>query len=409
MQLAISLSYMKNTKLKSCCSSAVEFRGIQDLVKEILLRLPAKSLLKFKCVSREWLALISDPGFRNSHACLQKTLKPTPNALLLNGYTTAPDEFQLVPLQDDPLSINASFFDFLGVPGLKVQDSCNGLLICSSSTSDGFFVCNPTTQEFRNLSFPHEDWVFDMNLNLAFDPMKSHHYEVIYIYAQEDANYYLDVFSSETDSWLGLHLELPYLAFDEGAFCHGAMHWYSYDHKTLWCFEVDGKILKEMPMPAMFSDDDSDESVIYFGESRGHLLMALTKKRSSFEFDVLEMESDGAGCSLTYHVNLNSIKMLFPEPTWGRTTAFSVLGIIHGETEEERLIVAYVNGKAVSYNQCDGRMDELCVLKQIPWTTADIDEAELDYGSDEDRSDDEELDYEWYNSYQYFESLVACP
>ncbi|CAA7060399.1 unnamed protein product [Microthlaspi erraticum] len=36
-----------------------------DVVIEILLRLPAKSLLRFKCVSKEWSTLISCPSFRS--------------------------------------------------------------------------------------------------------------------------------------------------------------------------------------------------------------------------------------------------------------------------------------------------------------------------------------------------------
>ncbi|OEL25973.1 hypothetical protein BAE44_0013003 [Dichanthelium oligosanthes] len=39
-----------------------------DLVVEILSRLPAKSLCRFKCVSRSWRTLISDPAHRHRFA-----------------------------------------------------------------------------------------------------------------------------------------------------------------------------------------------------------------------------------------------------------------------------------------------------------------------------------------------------
>ncbi|KAG4401854.1 hypothetical protein GLYMA_02G079600v4 [Glycine max] len=39
----------------------------QELIIEILLRLPVKSLVRFKCVCRLWLSLISDPSFAISH------------------------------------------------------------------------------------------------------------------------------------------------------------------------------------------------------------------------------------------------------------------------------------------------------------------------------------------------------
>ncbi|KEH18960.1 F-box protein interaction domain protein [Medicago truncatula] len=38
-----------------------------ELIIQILLRLPVKSLLCFKCICKSWLSLISDPHFANSH------------------------------------------------------------------------------------------------------------------------------------------------------------------------------------------------------------------------------------------------------------------------------------------------------------------------------------------------------
>ncbi|KAK4713049.1 hypothetical protein R3W88_018956 [Solanum pinnatisectum] len=38
-----------------------------DVVKEILSRLPVRSLLRFKCVSKFWMTLISDPYFKMKH------------------------------------------------------------------------------------------------------------------------------------------------------------------------------------------------------------------------------------------------------------------------------------------------------------------------------------------------------
>ena len=41
---------------------------LDDLVVEILSRLPAKSLCRFRCVSKSWRALMSNPAHRHRFA-----------------------------------------------------------------------------------------------------------------------------------------------------------------------------------------------------------------------------------------------------------------------------------------------------------------------------------------------------
>jgi hypothetical protein len=47
-----------------------------DLLTEVLSLLPVKSLLRFKCVSKFWNTLISDPSFVNLHLKKSKTQNP---------------------------------------------------------------------------------------------------------------------------------------------------------------------------------------------------------------------------------------------------------------------------------------------------------------------------------------------
>ncbi|KAG5001241.1 hypothetical protein JHK87_022313 [Glycine soja] len=58
-----------------------------DLIVEILLRLPIKSLLRFKCVCKSWLSFISNPHFVKSHL----VVAPTNQTLLDYDFSICPN------------------------------------------------------------------------------------------------------------------------------------------------------------------------------------------------------------------------------------------------------------------------------------------------------------------------------
>uniref|UniRef100_A0A6V7QW55 F-box domain-containing protein n=1 Tax=Ananas comosus var. bracteatus TaxID=296719 RepID=A0A6V7QW55_ANACO len=57
-----------------------------ELISEVLVRLPVKSLLRFRCVSRTWRSLISDPHLIESH---RRRSQQHPSLSSENGTYTA--------------------------------------------------------------------------------------------------------------------------------------------------------------------------------------------------------------------------------------------------------------------------------------------------------------------------------
>ncbi|KAK6139711.1 hypothetical protein DH2020_026542 [Rehmannia glutinosa] len=121
-----------------------------DLIIDILLRLPVKSLGKFKCVSKQWLQLITDPHFISMHRelCLHN-----PNILLVKKIPLLQESHMKKSTRVDLCALNFDGFrkniDF----SLYIDDDEKNIemlpskwdLICFVSES-GFYACNPSTQ-----------------------------------------------------------------------------------------------------------------------------------------------------------------------------------------------------------------------------------------------------------------------
>ncbi|XP_024044693.1 F-box/kelch-repeat protein At3g06240 [Citrus clementina] len=121
-----------------------------EIIFEILLRLPVKSLCRFKCVSSSWLALISDPQF----VMLQLHRNKRRNLILSNlsgnsAYNYSIDEEKLVSVElDFPLEQDANR-DGSGYLA-RIVGSCNGL-VCTTPKPKIFFVLNPLTRESKRI------------------------------------------------------------------------------------------------------------------------------------------------------------------------------------------------------------------------------------------------------------------
>ncbi|KAG2640478.1 hypothetical protein PVAP13_2KG096100 [Panicum virgatum] len=143
-----------------------------DLLMEILSRVPVKSLCRFKCVSKTWRELIADPP-------------PPPEAPPdLGGSSAASDGYggdgcgggghwldsifidlvgRSVPLVDPSFSFPTE--KLLGIKHVSILHSCNGLLLLRHSLLPynytptlGYVVCNPATQEW--VAVPSSGWVY---------------------------------------------------------------------------------------------------------------------------------------------------------------------------------------------------------------------------------------------------------
>ncbi|XP_058739569.1 F-box/kelch-repeat protein At3g23880-like [Vicia villosa] len=140
---------------------------LDELISEILSRLPVKTLMQIKCVCKSWKTLISDPAFAKLH--LQRSPKNT--HFLLIPEWSMPDEdwdcsvvpFTVTDLIESPLLIignyrlrcitisydHRSHYRLRNMDCWKIVGSCNGLL-CLIGGSDPLAIENQTWFRFWN-------------------------------------------------------------------------------------------------------------------------------------------------------------------------------------------------------------------------------------------------------------------
>ncbi|XVF30676.1 hypothetical protein REPUB_Repub16aG0078900 [Reevesia pubescens] len=389
--------------MSTILSSAAEaIASNHDLLLEILLRVPAKPLFIFKSVSKQWFSLISSSEFCLSHAHRHRDNASLSAAALLFHCGTShnpPGGYHIIPLKNQCSRV--PFFDYLNDPDVKIMQSCNGLLLCRSCDKSlclKYFICNPTTNKFRMVSFPRVEG-FVYAVNLAFDPLKSADYKIISIrrLIWVAPRFQIDIYSSKTDSWSVKVLNFTTdenVWLNSGVFCNGAIHWESEGKSSLY-LDVENMCLKAMPMPGQMVDGPEgsySESNRFLGESWGHLHLAVTYMSSlGLQLNIFEMAADYSDWFLKYRVNLESVMKCFPEinlyPEDEGGYQVSTLCVVRSYRDEVSKVVVFVNGKAISYDLNNGTLTRLCDLEPCPKI----------YGPPSN--------YEAFNVYQYFETL----
>ncbi|XWS60128.1 hypothetical protein CRYUN_Cryun07bG0007800 [Craigia yunnanensis] len=360
-------------QMLSSSSSADMIASNDDILTLILLCLPLKSLLKFKTVSKHWLSLITDPRFSPKHN------SRTISGLVvrrLSDQTNA--EYDLINLSPNPSRAPFRSLTFVDDPsGIRILQSCNGLMLCCSFRANppetNYYIYNPTTKQNTVLPGlgPGPRGRSSRNIfgvSLAFDPSKSPHYKVICIRicdADLPAHYQIEIYSSRTGPWRpsGCTFAAPSNAqFKNGVFWNGAIHWLSAWGDSL-CFDVEEEQIRDMPMPSVTGDGPLYR---YFGESGGHLHLIEVYGSDNLQFDVYEMERDYSGWLVRYQVDLNPIAAAFPEMARDyvdridlHSYAFSILCVVHEETDEDSFLVLHLPNKAVRYNFKDSSFGEL--------------------------------------------------
>ncbi|KAL3508928.1 hypothetical protein ACH5RR_028329 [Cinchona calisaya] len=180
-----------------------------DVLREILGRLPVKSLVRFRCVCKSWDALIRSPEFINLH--LNKSEEDKYNIILimrliknaiknvLSFHSNNETLDTIAPDLEVPI-----FPDF----GAVLLGPSNGIVCIVDG--DHICLCNPAMREFRRLPDCPFEYLQDFyrdreDLGFGYDPI-SNDYKVIRLVMLSHVDDYTyqvraEIYSLNTNTW----------------------------------------------------------------------------------------------------------------------------------------------------------------------------------------------------------------
>ncbi|CAA7015956.1 unnamed protein product [Microthlaspi erraticum] len=290
-------------------SSPESFVFPPEIIMEILLRLPARTIGRFRCVSKLFRSLSTDPGFAKSHLDLilrNGSLRLPHRKLIVSSHNLyalkldsigdgrgrirdlAPVELNY-PLKDDPsifdemirsyvrehlhgggsdtvvdeddrrvmLKLNAKSYRRNWV---EIIGSSNGLL-CISPGGSAIFFYNPTTGESKRLpetARPKSKEYGEQfqTYGFGFDDLTCD-YKVVKLIADNDDVINASVYSLKSDTWRRIG-DLRYEhndGFHSGVNFNGAIHWVftlkegDQSQRLVLAFDLETEAFREMPLP----------------------------------------------------------------------------------------------------------------------------------------------------------------
>lgn len=232
-----------------------------DIMTNILIRLPIKSIMQCLSVCKYWYSIIKHPSFVNTHFLSHHNYHLNSST----KYLIFLHDTRIVVRRDDK-SLSVCYT--LKVPRaenhtINIHGSCNGLVCFSSWTSPSLrttYLWNPTIRKLKTLpqclEKPNND---ELLLGFGFHQEADNDYLVVKIPCRDTTNNVrIEVYSLKTNSWRRIHNRIPagwINRDDQLVVVRGTMYyWLSHNHdhdinQTVICFDVVNETFREIALP----------------------------------------------------------------------------------------------------------------------------------------------------------------
>ncbi|XP_012833483.1 PREDICTED: F-box/kelch-repeat protein At3g23880-like [Erythranthe guttata] len=218
----------------------------EEIIEEILHRLPSKSLLRFKCVSKQWRSFISSKQFIKRHLNKSNIDTDLANRRLVSSFRRSPDIVGFMSLfrgpnttldprylrsllNDDIIATLDSEHSCMGdsTHEVRIVGSCNGLVLITIENDHNLYLWNPCTREIKKIRYPR--LAFKKVYGLGYDECADDYKVVCIFFTTRRTSSQTEVYSLKADSWKKIE------HFDKGSnyppmcksgmLVNGRLHW----------------------------------------------------------------------------------------------------------------------------------------------------------------------------------------
>lgn len=251
-----------------------------ELVIDILTMVPAKPVLQFKCVSKEWLKVISNPNFIKRHVSQSIRTNSGGTLIVHQGSTLYTVDFHNSNFRATQLY----FPEKINIPQpgkLRIVGSCNGLLCIEFGSQIGFY--NPVTQAHKIMPECSLGRNFETyqkpQIVFAYDCI-SDDYKVFFFRNEITISYSLgtnfwDVI--ENPPWEYESVQFP------GVLANNSVYWMDSNHENIKALDLFSQKYYEMPFPEKISPGYSPKLAVL-----GRSLYIVT-----YYFDLWKLKDSG--------------------------------------------------------------------------------------------------------------------
>ncbi|XP_071688176.1 F-box protein At5g07610-like [Rutidosis leptorrhynchoides] len=378
----------------SMTTSSAELVSHDDILTQILLRLPIRSIVRFKCVSNHWRHLLSSPRFAllhrnfNANRMIPSGLFIRRNICFSSNFWEEEETYYVFVSLDPEKPVQPPFksldymksfdrmqdlFPSTRAGMIKVMQSSNGLLLIRTQTEDNYYyyVYNPTINQCTAVPEFDRDDRFDSvvcGMTLVFDPLKSPHYKLVCLRTYLNlVSGLIEVYSSETKSWVSSVKHVPktdcrlYFQSIAGVYWNGAIHWACRNWIIYLKINESRNGIISLPVPPYKFDQPWWRSYPPLVESRDSLMLFDTFRSRGDDVDVYTLNTDYSGWSKKYHVNIVSDFATSVGEYLG--SSYVIHSFFPGVRDDDAFLVIETPSKAViRYNFVSNTFQKLCDL-----------------------------------------------